>query len=349
VSVDAQGYARIDLPGSVERAVERLFVELGEHPEPLTAFESLRTFVFEAARWSKAVQWRDADNFAVLLHVEGRADKRDVAVKIRCLDPGPYINSVLGRYGGHVRFSATLSPTTLFQRLHGQADGVAVRSGAVYDSSQLAVLTVTDVPTYFDRREESLPRLVETVRDVVAAREGTYFVAFASYAYAFMFEEAYGAACPNARVMAQTTGMDDEARRAFLTRVAQTRPEVVCVVLGGIFTESIELAISLSGVIVVGVGYPPPTFEREQVRAHFDDGGEDGHTIAYEQPAMTKVVQAAGRVLRSAADRGVLCLIDPRFSESRYRRFFPSHWRPDTVRARDVGSLLGKFWSAQAH
>lgn len=117
--------------------------------------------------------------------------------------------------------------------------------------------------------------------------------------------------------------------------------------MGGVFGESVDFSgARLAGVVCVGVGLPPPTLERQAMAGYFDRCGLDGRTLAFHQPAMVKVVQMAGRLLRSPTDRGVLCLIDPRFLEPAYRQFFPGHWRPLPVRAEQVAQVLASFWSA---
>jgi Rad3-related DNA helicase len=114
-----------------------------------------------------------------------------------------------------------------------------------------------------------------------------------------------------------------------------------------VFGESVDFTgARLAGVICVGVGLPPPTLERQSVARYFDGRGLEGRTLAFHQPAMVKVVQMAGRLLRSPEDRGVLCLVDGRFRESAYQQFFPGHWQPVTVRAADVAAALDAFWSA---
>jgi Rad3-related DNA helicase len=106
----------------------------------------------------------------------------------------------------------------------------------------------------------------------------------------------------------------------------------------------------LAGVICVGVGLPPVSRQKEEMRAHFDDrlGAGSGDTVAYQQPAMTKVLQMAGRLLRSPDDRGVLLLVDDRFSQPAFQRFFPRHWQPKRVRAAAVAAELENFWQAAA-
>ena len=122
--------------------------------------------------------------------------------------------------------------------------------------------------------------------------------------------------------------MAEEARERFVDAYRQRDRRIVgFAVLGGLFTESIDLpADALTGIAVVGLGLPPPTLERNEMAECF--GEPFGRALAYEQPAMTRVVQAAGRLIRRESDRGVVCLIDGRFLASEYREYMPRHWRP---------------------
>jgi Rad3-related DNA helicase len=115
-------------------------------------------------------------------------------------------------------------------------------------------------------------------------------------------------------------------------------------VLGGVFAESIDLpGDALIGMAVVGIGLPPPSLERNAIEEHFGD--PDGRMIAYEQPALTRVVQAVGRLIRTDTDRGVVCLIDSRYQSQQYRHYFPAHWSPRRVPARELAGSLDAFWN----
>lgn len=114
------------------------------------------------------------------------------------------------------------------------------------------------------------------------------------------------------------------------------------VVLGGVFTESVDFRSDvLRGAVVVGPGIPPRSLVRDTLAEN--DGSDE---IAYRQPGMTRVVQAAGRVARGPMDRGVVVMIDPRFAEPAYQKYFPHHWRPHRVIGSAIGNALANFWSS---
>ncbi|MCZ6711442.1 MAG: hypothetical protein O7B25_13860, partial [Gammaproteobacteria bacterium] len=298
--------------------------------------------------------------------------------KLVHLDPGPYLKKILGGFGGHIRFSGTLSPLSLYQKLHGVDNGSAERTASLFSAEQLEVLIVDDVPTYWRSRDRTLSKLVALIAEVVAARCGNYLVALPSFEYLRSVAGSLAERCPHLNLVAQKPAMSPDERAEFVERFqSESAASVGLVVLGGVFAESVDFsgafsgtrAISeqrapsepgalseqralsgttIAGVICVGLGLPPPELERKQLQAYFSSQGDDGHAVAFAQPAMTKIVQMAGRLLRDPGDRGVLCLIDPRFKDPTYQRFFPVHWQPKVIRAARVAERLDIFWRGTA-
>jgi DNA excision repair protein ERCC-2 len=302
-----------------------------------------RELLFNCARWLRSETWYREDRFVFL----GRAERRDVEVRLACVDPAPYIRERFDEYGGHVRFSGTVSPLDLYAHLHGEADGPAERAGNPFSAEQLRVLVVDDVPVYLRQRQRSIAALCGLIHDVAAARAGHYLVAFPSFEYLSLAAGAYRARHPDADVVCQSAGMSDDARSGFLAAFhPEAPPRLGFVVLGGVFGESVDFSlVRLAGVVCVGVGLPPPSLTRQALEDHFSARGLDGAAVAYHQPAMVKVLQMAGRLLRSPADRGVLCLVDPRFRNPVYQQFFPAHWQPTVTHAPRVAAELRRFWN----
>ncbi len=338
------GEQAIPRPESLLRSMQRFTETLTTLELSLETLPATRNLLFVCSRWIRSDAWYDPDRFLFLADRE--AGGKGTVVRLACLDPAPYIRARLDEYGGHVRFSGTVSPLHLYAHLHGEADGPAERAGNPFSPEQLAVLVVDDVPTYLRSREGSLPRLAALLREVVAAHRGHYLVALPSFEYLALAAEAFTALSPGAAVVRQTPGMDEDARAEFLARFApDAPPQVGFVVLGGVFGESVDFAAArLSGVVCVGVGLPPPSLARRALERRFQGSGLDGRVVAYQQPAMVKVLQMAGRLLRGPDDRGVLCLVDPRFRDPAYAQFFPEHWHPRSVTASAVGPALGNFW-----
>ncbi len=310
---------------------------------------AVRELLFTCSRWLRAEAWYDPERFLFV----GTASGRDVTVRLECLDPGPYIRARFDEFGGHVRFSGTVSPLSLYAHLHGEAEGPVERAGNPFDASQLRVLVVDDIATYLNARGRTAPRVAELIDSVTRTRPGHYLVAFPSFDYLnLVWEQVEQTRSPECASpverLRQTPAMTEEERAAFLSAFGGDAPPTVgFVVLGGVFGESVDFSMArLTGVICVGVGLPPPSFTRSELKRHFDGRGLDGAAIAFHQPAMVKVLQMAGRLLRSPQDRGVLVLVDPRFAEPAYARFFPDHWRPAAVGARRVATELTRFWQS---
>lgn len=332
----------IERPQPLLRAMQRFADALAVAEQPLEPLPATRALLFTCSRWLRSEAWYDPARFRYLGEAAGRA----ITVRLLCLDPGPYIRDRLNEYGGHVRFSGTVSPLGLYASLHGLDAAPAERAGNPFGAEQLRVLVVDDIPTYLRRRADSVADLAALIAAVAGARSGHYLVALPSFEYLALAADAFEVAAPGFRTVRQQPGMDDAARTGFLDRFDAAAPATVgFVVLGGVFGESVDFARArLSGVICVGVGLPPPSLARRALEQHFTERGLDGRAVAYHQPAMVKVLQMAGRLLRSPADRGVLCLVDARFRDAAYRQFFPEHWRPRVLGAAAVPAELTAFW-----
>lgn len=332
----------IDQPRALNRAVARFLDEVQDSEADPAHLPLLRAAVFDASRWQRSEGWREAGPFEYLLDTRGHG----IAVRSHCLDPSRHIRETLGRYRASIRFSGTLSPLPLHNQLHGLDDAPFERAASAFGEHQLAVMLVRDIDTYYRGREASVDRLVEAVHAVFAARSGHCLVAFPSYAYLEQFRRAAGKRFREAALHCQVPNMTDGERSAFLAALRDAgEPRLAVVVLGGVFAESVDLAeVPLAGVIAVGAGIPPPDKSRDRQRRYFDRKSGNGRQVAYLLPAMTRIVQAAGRLLRSPEQRGVICLIDPRIGNAAYRRFFPAHWRPRPVPASRLGEAVAKFW-----
>ncbi len=339
------GDACVPRPDALVRAMGRLVDEVAGTDVDLAAYPATRSLLLTCYRWVRGDAWYDE---ACCVHL-GEPLDGDYRVRRVHLDPAAYLKDVLDGYGGHVRFSGTVSPLPLYQRLHGTPGAPAERAGSPFDPEQLEVVVVDDVPTYWSARTRSLQRLAELVETVVGANPGHYLIALPSFAYLDDLASALANRASLANLAVQARGMSSEERDQFLGRFRPGSPPCVgLVVMGGIFAESVDFSARLAGVICVGVGLPPPEPDRDQLQAHFAGAGEDGVALAYQQPAMINVLQMAGRLLRDPDDRGVLCLVDDRFKDPAFARFFPAHWHARAVRAGEVADRLEKFWRGAA-
>lgn len=335
--------AIIAAPAALTRAAERFVHNLHEGGAPLRQPAGLQAAAFAASRWLRGESWRRPEVFVHSLRRHGR----DLEARLHCLDASEHIRETLGRYRSSIRFSGTLSPLPLYNALHGLKQAPAERAGSPFQAGQLALLLIADINTYFGFRDKSMEQLIDLVCGIFEGHpDGRYLAAFPSYDYLNAFLAAAGARLDEGILRGQVPDMNDGERLKFLQDLTQGAvPVLAAIVLGGVFAESVDFsAVPLSGVLVVGAGLPPPDLHRVEQEKHFAAQGADGKEVAYLQPAMTRVLQVAGRLLRSPEDRGVICLIDPRFSRPAYQRFFPAHWRPQPVTAAQAPAAVAKFW-----
>lgn len=332
---------RIDRPDSLFRSAEALLETLTDGDDDRSRDPAVTELLFALLRLLRVAGWYDAGRFAVFLRGRGS----DIELDLRCLDPSATIADTLQEYRAHIRFSATLSPFELTGRAHGQPDVRALRLPSPFPPERLGVFVVPDISTLYRNRPQSLPRLVDAIRCVADSHAGNYLVALPSFEYLDLVADAYTSRHPDQLVLRQARGMSDESRAAFIEVFLGAGAQVIAfAVLGGVFTESIDLPNdALHGIIVVGIGLPPPSLERNEMAQVF---GTFGRMLAYEQPAMTRVVQAAGRLIRRATDRGVVCLIDDRFLSKDFRQYLPRHWQPVRTPARELSAALRAFWDA---
>ena len=352
------GEREIEPPAALLRAIDRLLrdgLREAELPHGSVAQEAWfdLTRLRLASEWAASAREAGEDtDFAWVARWQGR----NLEVELVCAAPGTHIRTRLGEFHGSVRMSGSFRPQATYQEVQGFGeDAAAVEVPGRADG--LGLLVVPDVSTYYRDRERTLPRLARLIRDVTQAHHGGYLVAFPSFSYA---EQAHAAfvAClaeldgggPATRC--QQRKMDLEERAAFVDWMGRVEgavdeaARVGFVVMGGLFAESVDYPPeALDGVIVVGPGLPPQSLNRDLVARAAAARGLDGHAVGYRQEAMTRVVQAAGRVVRGPEDRGLVLLVDPRFTQPGFAEFFPGHWQPQRIRVEDAGAHARRFWA----
>lgn len=277
-------------------------------------------------------------------------DGEEYAVRAVCLDPAAIVGERLSRGTSAVLFSATLTPLDYYRAvLGGGGADETLLLDSPFEAENLCVAVMDKINTRFTARTESAPVIAEAVYAMISARRGNYFVFCPSFAYMDEVCRYFHNRYPEVRILAQKKGAGVAAREEFLSAFAADPKETLVgfCVTGGVFAEGIDLAGSrLIGAAVVGVAIPQPTPEREAMCAYYGDLYEQGKEFAYLYPGMNRVLQAAGRVIRTEEDRGTLLLIDDRFGDPLYRDLIPAHWRhlKFTGDAAAAGTLFRRFW-----
>ena len=291
-------------------------------------------------------------------------------IKLFCVNPRNNLKECMLRGRSAILFSATLLPIQYYKELlGGDPEDFEVYAKSVFDDEKRALFIANDVTSKYSRRsEEEFLHLAAYVDATVKSRRGNYMVFCPSYAFLQKlyqtFLDAY--ATEDLECVIQKEIMTEEEREAFLGRfrgneglelqnlirieveMEEEKTLVGFCVLGGIFSEGIDLKNdSLIGAIVVGTGFPQVCYERELLKNYFDEKDGNGFDYAYRYPGMNKVLQAAGRVIRTQEDIGVIALLDERFLQISYRKLFPREWNHYEVVNRDgLERKIERFWDS---
>lgn len=273
------------------------------------------------------------------------------AVRLFCVDPSYNLQECTDKANATVFFSATLLPIQYYrQLLTTKTDVYAVYAQTTFSQEQRLLLIGSDVSSKYTRRNEAGYRnFAEYIYRTAKSRTGNYIAFFPSYLFLDqVYEQFLGIKDEKMEVIRQESSMREAEREEFLRAFAGERDHsmVAFCVLGGIFGEGIDLKEEqLIGAVIVGTGLPQISTEREILKGYYDERGMSGFDYAYRFPGMNKVLQAAGRVIRTAADVGVIELLDDRFLQSDYRALFPREWEQRSVcNLSNVERRLDEFW-----
>lgn len=285
-----------------------------------------------------------------LTYTEHTEDGR-FKIKLFCVNPAANLKECMERGRASVLFSATLLPIKYYKSLLTEESDNAVYANSPFDSSKRCVVVATDVSSKYTRRNRTeYEKIASYIKSVVKAKSGNYLVFFPSYLFMEQVYDIYieEFLASDEKIMMQTSQMTEEEREIFLKEFEETKGSLLgfCV-MGGIFSEGIDLkAERLIGSIIVGTGLPGIGNEKELLKAYFDREGMPGFDYAYRFPGMNKVLQAAGRVIRTMEDTGVVLLLDERFATGEYRVMYPREW--DNVKycnQQNVTQVLEEFWN----
>ncbi|WP_039658062.1 ATP-dependent DNA helicase [Clostridium tyrobutyricum] len=286
------------------------------------------------------------DNF--ITYIENMAG--DLKVKILCIDPSTLLDERMKSAEASILFSATLSPMNYFKDiLGGRAEDYNMTLLCPFERRNREILISSNISTVYRSREESCLPIINYIKDVISRRTGNYIVFFPSYGYMDRVYELFIEKFPDVKTSIQKSGMSESEREKFLNDFKEDSKEsfISFAVLGGLFSEGIDLkGDKLIGSIIVGVGLPKISFERDIIMDFFNKKNGLGYEYSYMYPGMNKILQAAGRVIRTESDRGVILLIDKRFMTVKYKKLFPREWYPNHIIdcEHDIESILQVFW-----
>lgn len=362
-----------DIDGFVN-ALTRLYAALDDfldehdesHRDAFPDKKEILEFYFEVSHFLNMYELMD-QNYVVYGQL---MDDGDFMLKLFCVDPAKNLKACMEKGRSSILFSATFLPIQYYKKLlGGEAQDYEVYAKSTFREEKKALFIANDVTSKYTRRSDGeFRRIARYIHEIVRQRYGNYMVFLPSYLFlervcqCFM-EEYFDAECMECIV--QEDYMGEAEREAFLQRfqgnedcnpgediafeIEEVQEHILIgfCVMGGIFSEGIDLKHdSLIGAVIVGTGIPQVGCERELLKEYFDGRGESGFDYAYCYPGMNKVLQSAGRVIRTAEDVGVVALLDERFLEYRYRRMFPREWSSyEVVGVDTVAGRVEKFWN----
>ena len=276
------------------------------------------------------------------------------ALKLYCIHTADKLGQCLEKGRAAIFFSATLLPVQYYMELlSGKEEDYAVYATSTFKPEQKKVLLGLDVSTRYTRRTpEEYEKIASYIQQITAAKAGNYLVFFPSYKMMTDVKEYFEERKPeDTEILEQSVHMTEAQREEFLEQFRERENSTLVgfCVMGGIFGEGIDLKKNrLIGAIIVGPGLPQVCNEREILKQYYDKRDMNGFDHAYRYPGMNKVMQSAGRVIRTDEDVGVIVLLDERFGQMQYRRSFPREWSDcETCTLKNVKEKLEKFWSGE--
>ncbi|HCL87278.1 MAG TPA: ATP-dependent DNA helicase [Comamonadaceae bacterium] len=313
------------LAGALARCAQVLSEHMAAHPEQFDA--PLLQWYFALLQFNGLLEGFDTQH--ALIDSQRAGPRQPCTVSLRCIVPAPHLAPRWAAAHTATLFSATLQPAHYHADLLGLPDTHgATEVAAPFAASQLQVRVARHISTRWAHRAASVTPIVALLARQFAAQPGNYLAFFSSYDYLDQVAGAFAAQHPGVPMWRQERRMGEAAQRDFLARFTEGGQGIAFAVLGGAFAEGVDLpGRRLIGAFLCTLGLPQVNPVNEQVRARMQALFGRGHDYAYLYPGLHKVVQAAGRVIRSPEDRGVVHLIDDRFARPEVRALLPAWWR----------------------
>lgn len=337
---------------SLHEAIQLFLEEHRQIPER----KEVLNFYFNLTSFLNIAEMMD-ENYVV--YDEIRDDGRFV-VRLYCVKPAVNIRNCLDKGLATVFFSATILPVRYYMEMLSDCpEDRAIYIPSPFPAENRKIMIANDVTTRYANRNEAMYRNIYSyIERVISARPGNYMVFFPSYA---MLEKVHVLTeeLPQSlgvEVIAQEQYMTESDRESFLRAFEEKDNVLALCIMGGIFSEGIDLTGDrLIGAIIVGPGLPQVCTERKLMMDYFDSrtaadeketaSDRDGFRYAYQYPGINKVFQAAGRVIRTETDQGIILLIDERFAARRYTELFPVEWNDSVIcNMQNVDGILEQFW-----
>ncbi len=265
-----------------------------------------------------------------VLYVE---QKKRISYKIYCLDPAPIISKLTSEVRSLVYFSATLEPDDYFSYLlkADKKSNYFLALDSPYPPENMCVVYDRIIDTSFKQRDQYYEQIAGKIIATIESYPGNYIVFFPSYKYLESVYEYAQGQLGNYNLVKQVSELTSEERKEILANF-HINNNILFAVSGGFFAEGIDLQGDLlKGCILVGVSLPMVSFERKLIQEYYSQEGKNGFDYAYKFPALSKVIQAGGRLIRHETDSGILLLLDKRFLYYGYKQYLPDSWNSNYI------------------
>lgn len=333
----------MSLLGEMEHFLEQ------EHEEKIQ--KDILEFSFEVRHFLNMYELTD-ENYVIYTHY---GEQGEFLLTLFCVNPRRNLQECLNKGKSTVFFSGTFLPLPYYRSLFSmREDDYAICASSPFPRENLKLLVARDVSSKYTRRDAlEYEKMAEYIVQLLQGKKGNYLVFFPSYRMmediCQVVEEKLKNAKTRVRYVYQTPSMTEQEREEFLEQFQEDGEETLAgfCVMGGIFSEGIDLAgKKLIGAAIVGTGLPQIGSEREILKEYYDEKANMGFSYAYRYPGMNKVLQAAGRVIRTKTDRGIVLLLDERFLQRAYQELFPAEWQGyEVCTVSQVGEKIRQFWN----
>ena len=338
---------KAEAPPALARAVSDVVQQINAAmTEGQVPGDELRTLWLALCRYS-VINDLFTERHRFVVETSQQRRRKQVTVSLFCIDPSQALAKSYRAFRSLVIFSATLRPAPFYRDSLGIENPVqSLQLPSPFDPQKCLRCVVDWVDTRYRYRQESMHALVRVIHHVTQAREGNYLVFFPSFAYLELAYDTYKAAFPEDKLWQQSRAQSIEEQQARIKELEHSAQSIGFAIQGGVFGEGIDyLGDRLIGTVIVGTGLPAMNWQADLVSEFFREHGKNGYEFAYKFPGFTRVLQSAGRVIRSEHDKGVVVLIDPRFKLNEYRHLFPKDWRMNFSANEDIlMDELRKFW-----
>ena len=319
------------VPHELNASLQRLVSELTEYMTDHPVIPELQSLLFDSLRFMKlAEQFGDHSLCTLFIKAKSTKGKRpryNARLSIRNLIPADFLSERFAEAHTSVLFSATLNPPEYYQDLLGLPDNTLWRTTPSPFSSTQLELRIVNLSTRFKDREASIAPMIERIARQFRSTPGNYLVYLSSFAYLDQLSSAFKASNPDIPTVIQHSGMQEADRLAFIQEFHNRRGIVGFAVLGGAFSEGIDLpGDALVGVFIATLGLPPHDHYHQKLAIRLQNRFQQGYRYTYLYPGIRKVIQAAGRLIRTPDDQGVIELIDDRFDSQEVIALLPEWW-----------------------